>query len=133
MPNGKAVANLRMATSEFYRDRESGERKDITDWHNIVCFEKTAEIVKSYVHKGSKILVEGKLKTRKWKDKEGNDRYTTEVRVDRLELVSSKQQSDTHKQRDMQEDFDEDEAPPKKTTAKQKPAVTEDPDDDIPF
>jgi len=82
MPSGDAVANVRIATSESWKDRNSGEMQERTEWHNVVFFGKLAEIVKQYLHKGSKIYVEGKLRTRKWQGQDGQDRYTTEVVVD---------------------------------------------------
>jgi single-strand DNA-binding protein len=82
MPSGDAVANIRLATSEVWKDKNTGERQDRTDWHNVVFFGKVAETVKQYLHKGSKIYVEGKLRTRKWQGQDGQDRYTTEVVVD---------------------------------------------------
>ncbi len=82
MPSGDAVANVRIATSETWKDRNTGERQERTEWHNVVFFGKVAEIVKQYVHKGSKIYVEGKLRTKKWQGQDGQDRYTTEVVVD---------------------------------------------------
>ena len=82
MPSGDAVANCRIATSEAWKDKQSGELQERTEWHNVVFFGKLAEVVKQYVHKGSKIYVEGKLRTRKWQTQDGQDRYTTEVVVD---------------------------------------------------
>jgi single-strand DNA-binding protein len=82
MPSGDAVANVRIATSESWKDRNSGEMRERTEWHNVVFFGKLADIVKQYLHKGSKIYVEGKLRTRKWQGQDGQDRYTTEVVVD---------------------------------------------------
>ncbi|WP_133511039.1 single-stranded DNA-binding protein [Candidatus Thiosymbion oneisti] len=82
MPSGDAVANVRLATSESWKDRNTGETQERTEWHRVVFFGKLAEIVKQYVHKGSKIYVEGKLRTRKWQGQDGQDRYTTEVVVD---------------------------------------------------
>jgi single-strand DNA-binding protein len=82
MPSGDAVANVRIATSETWKDRNTGERQERTEWHNVVFFGKLAEIVKQYLHKGSKIYVEGKLRTKKWQGQDGQDRYTTEVVVD---------------------------------------------------
>lgn len=81
MPSGDAVANLRIATSESWRDKNTGETKDRPEWHSVVLFGKIAEVAKQYLHKGSKIYVEGQLRTRKWQDKEGQDRYSTEVVV----------------------------------------------------
>lgn len=79
---GDAVANIRVATSESWKDRNTGETQERTEWHNVVFFGKLAEIVAQYLHKGSKIYVEGKLRTRKWQGQDGQDRYTTEVVVD---------------------------------------------------
>lgn len=88
LENGGVVANFPMATTETYTDRTTGERKDITDWHNIVVWRGLAEVVEKYVRKGSKLYVEGRLKTRSWTDKEGNTRYTTEVLADNLTMLS---------------------------------------------
>ncbi len=82
MPSGDPVANIRIATSESWKDRNTGEVQERTEWHNVVFFGKIAEVVKQYLHKGSKIYVEGKLRTRKWQTQDGQDRYTTEVVVD---------------------------------------------------
>jgi single-strand DNA-binding protein len=82
MPSGDAVANVRIATSEAWKDKQSGEMQERTEWHNVVFFGRIAEVVKQYLHKGSKIYVEGKLRTRKWQGQDGQDRYTTEVVVD---------------------------------------------------
>ena len=79
MPSGDSVANLRLATSESWNDRQSGERKERTEWHNVVIFGKLAEVAERYLRKGSKIYVEGSLQTRKWQDQSGQDKYTTEV------------------------------------------------------
>lgn len=79
MPSGDSVANLRIATSESWNDRQSGERKEKTEWHNVVIFGKLAEVAEKYLRKGSKIYVEGSLQTRKWQDQSGQDKYTTEV------------------------------------------------------
>jgi len=81
MPSGEAVANVSLATSESWKDRNTGETQERTEWHRVVFFGKLAEIVKQYVHKGSKLYVEGKLRTRKWQGQDGQDRYTTEVVV----------------------------------------------------
>ena len=82
MPNGNAVANITLATSETWNDKSSGEKNEKTEWHRIVFFGKLAEIVGQYLKKGSKIYIEGKLQTRKWQGQDGQDRYTTEVVVD---------------------------------------------------
>jgi single-strand DNA-binding protein len=82
MPNGNAVANVSLATSESWRDRNTGQPQERTEWHRVVFFGKIAEIVGQYLRKGSKIYVEGRLQTRKWQGQDGQDRYTTEVVVD---------------------------------------------------
>jgi len=79
MPNGKAVTNFSVATSESWTDRTSGDKQERTEWHNVVLFEKLAEIAAEYLKKGSQVYIEGSLRTRKWQDKEGKDRYTTEI------------------------------------------------------
>lgn len=81
-PSGDAMANVRIATTDTWKDRNTGERQERTEWHNVVFFGKIAEIVKQYLRKGSKVYVEGKLRTRKWAGQDGQDRYTTEVVVD---------------------------------------------------
>lgn len=81
MPNGGAVANITLATSESWRDKQTGENKEITEWHRVVFFGKLAEIVGEHLRKGSQVYIEGQLKTRKWQDQQGVDRYTTEVVV----------------------------------------------------
>lgn len=91
---GAGVTTLSLATSEAWKDKASGERKEATEWHRVVLFERLAEIAAEYVRKGSLVYVEGKLTTRKWQDKQGVDRYTTEIRADRLQLLSSRQDGD---------------------------------------
>lgn len=82
MPNGSAVANLTLATSESYKDKNTGQAVDKTEWHKIAIFGKLAEICGEYVRKGQQLYIEGKLQTRKWQDQQGQDRYTTEIVVD---------------------------------------------------
>lgn len=88
LENGAVVANFSIATSESYTDKSSGERKEVTDWHDIVVWRGLAEVVEKYVKKGYKVYVEGKLKKRSWQDKEGNTRYTTEIIADELSILS---------------------------------------------
>jgi len=87
LPSGDAVANIRLASSERYRDKTSGETKEATEWHRLVFFRRLAEIAGEYLVKGSRIYVEGRLRTRKWTASDGQDRYTTEIQVDRLEML----------------------------------------------
>src|ERR1700682_3016398 len=79
MPSGTTVANLRIATSESWRDKQSGEQQERTEWHRVALFGRLAEIAGEYLHKGSQVYIEGSLRTRKWQDKQGNDRYSTEI------------------------------------------------------
>lgn len=81
MPNGGAVANITLATSESWRDKQTGENKEITEWHRVVLFGKLAEVAGEYLRKGSQVYIEGQLRTRKWQDQGGQERYTTEVVV----------------------------------------------------
>ena len=88
--NGQAVANLSMATSEVWRDKTTGEKQERTEWHRVVFFGKAAEIVRDYTKKGSKLFVEGALKTRKWEDKNGVERYTTEIVSSDLQMLDGR-------------------------------------------
>lgn len=90
MPSGRPVANLRIATSERWKDKQTGEQKEQTEWHNVVFFDRRAEVVQQYLHKGSRVLIEGQLRTRKWQDKQGNDRYTTEIVASELQMLGGK-------------------------------------------
>jgi single-strand DNA-binding protein len=94
MPNGKAVTNIRIATSETWKDKQTGDKKEKTEWHSVVAFEKLAEIMGQYLRKGSKVYVEGKLQTRKWQDKEGKDRYTTEIVAGQMLMLDGKPQGE---------------------------------------
>ena len=96
MPNGDAVANARLATTESWKDKASGEKREITEWHRLVFYRKMAELVTSYVKKGSQLYVEGRIRTRKWQDKEGQERYTTEIEVTEMQLLGNRrnEQSD---------------------------------------
>ncbi len=124
-PDGKAVAGFTVATSESWKDKTSGEKKEQTEWHRVVAFGRLAEIIRDYVKKGSKVYVEGKLKTNKWQDKDGSDRYTTEIIANELQMLDQKGQTNAYPR----DDPPQGNAPP--------PSVpqggVEDFDDDIPF
>src|SRR3990172_12699908 len=90
MPSGSAVTNVTIATTESWKDKTSGEQQDRTEWHNVVFFNRLAEIAGEYLKKGSKVYVEGSLRTRKWQDKEGKDRYTTEIVAAEMQMLDSK-------------------------------------------
>jgi single-strand DNA-binding protein len=90
MPSGKAVTNVRIATSDSWRDKQTGEQKEQTEWHTVVFFDRLAEIAAEYLHKGSQVYVEGRLRTRKWQDKSGNDRYTTEIVANEMQMLGGR-------------------------------------------
>lgn len=93
MPNGDAVTNIAVATTESWKDKTSGEKKEMTEWHRVTFYRKLAEVVGQYCKKGSSIYIEGKLQTRKWTDKDGVERYTTEIIADSMQLLGGKPQS----------------------------------------
>ena len=88
--NDRAMARLRLATSESWRDRNTGEKQEQTEWHTVVAFGKLAEICKDYLHKGSQVYIEGRIQTRKWQDKEGNDRYSTDIIANEMTLLGGR-------------------------------------------
>ena len=90
MPSGGAVTNIRIATSESWKDKQTGDQQERTEWHSIAFFGRLAEIAGEYLRKGSQVYVEGKLRTRKWQDREGNDKYTTEVVANEMQMLGSR-------------------------------------------
>ena len=90
MPSGKAVTNIRVATSESWKDKQTGDMQERTEWHSIVLYDKLGEIAAEYLRKGSQVFIEGALRTRKWQDKEGKDRYTTEVIADQMQMLGGR-------------------------------------------
>jgi len=123
MPNGNAVANVTLATSESWKDKQSGEQKDKTEWHRVVFFRRLAEIAGEYLKKGSQIYIEGKLQTRKWQDKNGNDRYTTEIIANEMQMLGGRGGGSA--------DFGA--ASSSSAAAPASAAVADEFDDDIPF
>ncbi len=89
-PNGDAICNITVATSDTWKDKQTGERKEQTEWHRVSFYGRLAEIAGQYLRKGSAVYVEGSLRTRKWQDKEGQDRYTTEIRADSMQMLGSR-------------------------------------------
>lgn len=118
MPNGEAVADISIATTETWKDKTSGEKKEATEWHRVKFYRKLAEVVGNHLKKGSQIFVEGRLHTQKWTDKNGVDRYTTYIIADEMKMLGKKPESEA--------------TPPSKTGGAQ-PAPESDLDDDIPF
>ena len=90
MPNGNAVTTLSVATSETWKDKQTGDKQERTEWHRVVCFNKLGEIAGEYIRKGSKLYIEGSLRTRKWQDQQGQDRYTTEIIASDLQMLDTK-------------------------------------------
>ena len=121
MPSGNMVANFSVATSESWNDRDTGERQEKTEWHRVVFFGRLAEIADQYLRKGSQVYVEGKLQTRKWEDRDGNERWTTEIVGNQLEMLGERMSSGSSQSNNMDQstsksNFNDDEF-----------------DDDIPF
>lgn len=115
LPNGGAVTNITVATSESWKDKQSGEQQEKTEWHRVVMFRKLAEIAGEYLRKGSKVYIEGSLQTRKWQDQSGNDRYSTEIVARDMQMLDGKPSGGERQQ------------------APAKPRRQEDFEDDIPF
>ena len=90
-PSGDAICNITLATTDTWRDKATGEKREATEWHRVVFFGKLAEIAGQYLRKGSAAYIEGSLRTRKWQDKDGQDRYTTEIRADEMKMLGSRQ------------------------------------------
>ncbi len=90
MPSGGAVTNFTLATNESWKDKQTGEQKERTEWHRVAMFNRLAEVAAEYLRKGSQVYVEGKLRTRKWQDRDGNDRYTTEVIADEMQMLGGR-------------------------------------------
>ncbi len=122
MPSGSAVTNFTVATNESWKDKQTGEQKDRTEWHRVAMFGRLAEVAAEYLRKGSQVYIEGKLRTRKWQDRDGKDRYTTEIIADEMQMLGGRGGGGSAP---MSTDSAPASAPP------QPPA--DDFDDDIPF
>ena len=94
-PSGAAVCNLRLATTRNWKSRDTGERQEETEWHSVVLYDRQAEVAGEYLKKGRPVYIEGRLKTRKWQDKDGNDRYTTEIVADSMQLLGGREGTGT--------------------------------------
>jgi single-strand DNA-binding protein len=90
MPSGMSVCNLRIATTESWKDRQSGEQQERTEWHRVAIFGRLAEVATEYLHKGSQVYIEGSLRTRKWQDKQGTERYTTEIIASEMQMLGGR-------------------------------------------
>jgi single-strand DNA-binding protein len=136
MPNGDAVANIRLATTESWKDKATGEKKEITEWHRVVFYRKLAEIVGQYLKKGSAVYVEGRIRTRKWQDKEGQERYSTDIEANEMQMLGGRSNAASSSGGEAEYGGS---MPPSSRTAESRSAPAkktpsfEDMDDDIPF
>ena len=136
MTNGDAVANIRMATTESWKDKNTGERKEITEWHRVVFYRKLAEIVEKYLKKGSAVYIEGRIRTRKWQDKEGQERYTTEIEANEMQMLGSRQSVSSYGGEAEFGGSMPSQPAPSNAAARSAPAKSspfDDMDDDVPF
>ena len=137
MPNGDAVANIRLATTESWKDKASGEKREITEWHRVVFYRKLAEIVGQYLKKGSSVYIEGRIRTRKWQDKEGQERYTTEIEANEMQMLGGRQSASSGGEVEYGGSMPSAPAQQPSGGSRQAPAKKapsfEDMDDDIPF
>lgn len=125
MPNGGAVANLTIATSETWKDKQSGQNQERTEWHRVVMFNRLSEIAGEYLKKGSQVYIEGKLQTRKWQDQSGQDRYTTEIVANEMQMLGGRGSgAQAHSHGDHQQQA---------TDSQSNNAGFDDFDDDTPF
>jgi len=133
-PNGGAVANITLATSESWKDKNSGEKQERTEWHRVVFFGRLAEIAGEYLKKGAQIYIEGRLQTRKWQDKEGKDRYTTEIVAGEMQMLGSREGRGGSSSADFDQSADEGRSSSRApATAGAGKSGGGDFDDDIPF
>ena len=138
MPSGGAVTNLSLATSETWKDKNTGDQQERTEWHRVVFFNRLAEIVEQYVKKGSKVYVEGSLRTRKWQGQDGQDRYTTEIVASEMQMLESRGGQgqggyDQSPQPDSAPSASQQQAPQQQAEAQPAPSGGMGFDDDIPF
>ena len=136
LPSGEAVTNIRVATTDKWKDKTSGEMKEATEWHRIAFFGRLATVAGEYLKKGSQVYVEGSLRTRKWQDKEGKDRYTTEIRADTMQMLGSRAGAGEPRGETRGEPRGESAAPKggeAKPAAKKPAGKFDDMEDDIPF
>ena len=131
--NQDAVANVTIATSETWKDRQSGEKQERTEWHRVVFFRRLAEIVNEYLKKGSQVYIEGRLRTRKWQDQSGQDRYTTEIVADEMRMLGRRSESSADPVGDTFKQPSPAPSPQPTKQGNQGASAFDDFDDDIPF
>ena len=133
MPSGGAITNIRMATSESWKDRSSGETQERTEWHRIVFFNKLAEITAEYLRKGSQVYIEGSIRTRKWQGQDGQDRYTTEIVASEMQMLGGRQQGGSANFEEPPAQKQHNPSPSPAPESPQPAGSGVDFDDDIPF
>ena len=132
-PEGGAITNISVATTDTWKDKASGEKKEETEWHRVSAFGRLAEIMGEYLKKGSQVYIEGSLRTRKWQDKEGKDRYTTEIRADVMQMLGSRAGAGEPRGEARGEPRGEATAKAAGAPAKKPAGKFDDMEDDIPF
>jgi len=145
MPSGGAVTNLTLATSETWKDKQTGQPQERTEWHRVVFFNRLAEIAAEYLKKGSKVYIEGSLRTRKWQDQSGQDKYTTEIVANEMQMLDSRGGASNDNYSGMNQDMNQDMSQqsqssgqsgggqPNQSGGQQRPSDFDNFDDDIPF
>lgn len=133
MPNGNAVANMAVATSESWKDKNTGEPVEKTEWHRITLYRRLAEIAGEYLKKGAKVYIEGRLQTRQWDDKDGNKRYTTEIIADNLQMLDRRSSGEASSSNAGSGGFVTARVNSKPASKPAQAPINEDFDDDIPF
>ena len=136
MPSGGAVANVRIATTETWKDRQTGESQERTEWHRVVLYGRLGDVAKEYLRKGSRVYVEGRIQTRKWQGQDGQDRYTTEIVANDMQMLDRREGSAPWAGPEPPGDESERPSPPRSTgPAPSRPSPVPEPDlnDDIPF
>jgi single-strand DNA-binding protein len=133
LPSGEAVTNISVATTSSWKDKASGEKKEETEWHRVSAFGRLAEIMGEYLKKGSQVYIEGQLRTRKWQDKEGKDRYTTEIRADVMQMLGSRAGAGEPRGEPRGEGAPRGDAAKAGAPAKKPAGKFDDMEDDIPF
>ncbi len=133
MPNGGAVANITVATTEQWKDKQTGEQQERTEWNRVVLYRRLAEIAGEYLRKGSKVYIEGRLQTRKWQDQNGNDRYTTEIVANEMQMLDSRSSSGGGSGFQQQPAAQGQSGGAQSSGAQQGGGSVDDFDDDIPF
>jgi single-strand DNA-binding protein len=138
--SGAAICNITVATSESWKDKQTGEKQEKTEWHRIVAFQRLAEIMGEYLRKGSQVYIEGKLQTRKWQDQNGNDRYSTEIVASQMQMLGSRGDNQSNRgggnqqsESGFRKPEDKQQAPAGGSPASQQQPNNDFADDDIPF